>query len=216
MPYCRGKKWIRQCCILTHLNTEIQSQLCLQDAPGKPPLQQEGEGPFFSYWKCAVCSSFPGIGTDGRKNDKGAGNPGRIGRIEDAAKTQPSPCIRILHLGMTSRSRSIYRQPAHVWKPKRAFAGVMLPHRWKVKVCPNPVPVDSGSRHPEGMWGPQTSCPKYPVMHSQRSRDQSVVAHNPNWIPKFTSITVPNLKSFITGHTDQVLHNCLHGPNHIT
>jgi len=27
---------------------------------------------------------------------------------------------------------------------------------------------------------------------TQRSHDQSVVAHNPNWIPKFTSITIPN------------------------
>ena len=28
--------------------------------------------------------------------------------------------------------------------PARAFAGVMLPPRQKVKVCPDPVPVDSG------------------------------------------------------------------------
>ena len=151
MSYCRGNKQIRQWCVLTHLNTEMHLQLCLRGAPGKPPLQHEGKGPFFSYWKCVVCSSFLGTGIDGRNNGKGAGNPGRTGRIEDTVKTQLSPCICILHLGMTSRLGSIYRQPAHAWKPKRAFAGVMLPPGRKVKVCPDPVPMDSGSWHPDGI-----------------------------------------------------------------
>ena len=28
------------------------------------------------------------------------------------------------------------------------------------------------------MWGPRTSCPKYPLCLTQRSHDQSVIAHN--------------------------------------
>ena len=39
--YCRGKKWIGQCCVLKHLNTEMHLHLCLQDAPGKTSMQHE-------------------------------------------------------------------------------------------------------------------------------------------------------------------------------
>ena len=66
MPYCRGKKWNGQCCVLKNLNTEMHIQLCLRVAPDETLSRHEKRVHSFLLKVCCV-QRLPGTGTDGGK-----------------------------------------------------------------------------------------------------------------------------------------------------